>query len=138
MAEHALLVTAAELPNYGLSSDFLAQFTADQIAAVLQSVTDEALSRIDPEYIQPLTAWGADLKGYVARIAVYELQSIVGMSPSTAAVADENLRMRAQQARDTLDRVGKGEIPLQGVIDSTGTTGTKILVGVKSDTPRNW
>lgn len=138
MAEHAFLVTQVELPLYGISADFLGQFDTPTIEAVLQAVTDEALGRIYPEYTAPLTAWSADLKGYAARIVAYELQSIVGMSPSAAALGDENLRQRAHDARQTLDAVGKGEIPLQGVVDSSTATGDGILVDISSDTLRGW
>lgn len=138
MAEHAFLVTQAELPNYGISSDFLDPLPTDMVNAVLQSVTDEVLSRIDPAYIAPLTSWGADLKGYTARIVRYELQSIVGMSPSQAAMGDENLRKSAEDARLLLDRIGKGEIPLQGIADSSATPGDHLIRRIASDTPRGW
>lgn len=222
MAEHALLVTVAELPQYGMSSAFLDQFvprvlevqvttggaigtmavawrnrgdasfsasiqsigsapwslvigeafatlafpsgtyvldevyTIDAAGAVTggsqlvtatrydlrqsvaQSVTDEALGRIYPEYTAPLTSWGSDLRGYVARIIAYELQSIVGMSPSSAALGDENLRQRAHDARATLDLVGKGQIPLQGIVDSSTAIGDGILVDIASDDQRGW
>jgi len=138
MAEHALLVIQRELPNYGISQDFLDPLPTEMIAAVLQAVTDEVLGRIDPAYVAPLTSWGADLKSYVARIVAYELQSILGMSPSAAAAGDENLRQRATDTRDLLDRVGKGEVALQGVTDSSESPGDRLVITAVSDTPRGW
>ena len=136
---HALLVTVAELPLYGLSSDFLEQFEPYVIEAQLQAVTDEALGRMQPTVVPPITAWGADVKGAVGRIAAYELKSLVGLGSTAVSVGDENLLVRAQQARAWLDSVGDGDITPQDLVDSSddGLAGDSGFA-VSSDDQRGW
>ena len=138
---HPLLIAADEVPLFGISESFLGNFDASVIAANCQAVTDEALGRIAPAYVAPLLSWGSDLKAACARILAYELKSITGIAPTNVAAGDENLLLRAQAAREWLDRVGKGEIELQGVVDSsTGAPGTakSNYVPAISDPLRGW
>ena len=53
---HPFLVTADELQLYGLSWDFMKQFSAEEMDANLQTVTDEALGRMKPEIMPPLVS----------------------------------------------------------------------------------
>ena len=222
MAEHALLVTIAELPQYGISSAFLDQFAPRAIEVIVstggtigtmavewryvgdstfsaaykssgvapwvftigdafttltfpagsyaldevytvdaagnvtggsqavtatrydvrqtvaQAVTDECLGRIFPQYTAPLTAWAADLKGYAARIIAYELKSVAGLAPVDAVPGDGNLFERAKQARETLSAIGRGEMKLQGIADSSAAIGDGIMVDPVSDDRRGW
>lgn len=136
---HALLLTADELPLYGLSADFLDGFEPYELAAQLQSVTDEALGRMQPAIVGPLSSWGADLKGAVGRIVAYELKSLRGLGSTSVSVGDENLLVRAQQARAWLDDVGAGKITPQDIVDSSddgeaGDSGYSIT----SDDQRGW
>jgi hypothetical protein len=136
---HELLVTAAELPQYGLDASFIESFDEEIIEANLQAVTDEALGRMAPTVTPPITAWGADIKGACARIAVYELKSLTGLAPVQSAVGDENLLVRAQQARDYLDAIGQGKIQPIGLVDSSadGEAGG-VIVAMASDDQRGW
>ncbi len=137
---HAFLVTAAELPLYGLDEAFLDQFAPGVMDANLQAVTDEALGRMSPTVVPPLTAWGSDIKAACARIAVYELKSIAGLAPVQASVGDENLLLRAQAARAWLDSVGDGDVTPQGLVDSSadGGAASGSILSIESNTPREW
>lgn len=136
---HAFLVTPSEIPLYGIGEEFLKQFTAEILDANCQAVTDEVLGRMAPAVVPPLLAWGSDIKANCARILAYELKSIIGLAPTNVAVGDENLLIRAQQARAWFDAVGAGEIDPQDLIDSsTSTDEGGFAPAVTSDARLGW
>jgi hypothetical protein len=138
---HAFLVTADELPLYGLSIAFIDQFDQATLNANLQAVTDELLGRMSPAIVPPILEWGSDIRAIAARIAVYELKSLVGLSPPGAGVGDENLLLRAQEARKMADSIGLGQIQPQDPFEDSSTSTTSegaAVLAIKSDEPRGW
>lgn len=136
---HALLVEKDELPLYGMDVGFTDQFESDTLDAILQAVTDECVGRMAPAVAPPLVNWGSDIRMKCAAIAVYELKSLLGLAPAGAAPGDENVIIRAQEARAWFDAVGDGEItPADPFEDSSGSDSGGAIIEAVSDEPRGW
>jgi hypothetical protein len=104
---------------------------------ITKSVSDEALARMSVE--PPVFAVGDDVKGAVGRIAAYELKSVLGLAPTGAAIGDENLLVRATQARQYLDDIGARKITTPGLVDSSDEAAVGAgLFDAESDEPRGW
>lgn len=105
---------------------------------VTKAVSLEAVSRMSPTVTPPVFAVGEDIKAKVAAIVAYELKSITGLAPLPTEVGDNNLLLRAKEARDYLDAIGDGEQTPQGVQDSTPATQVGNLFATQSDDRRGW
>jgi hypothetical protein len=102
-----------------------------------KAASDEAIARMSLE--PPVYAVGDDVRGAVGRIAAYELKSIKGLAPTGAAIGDENLLVRATQAREYLDLIGQDKIESPGLIDSSDVAAdTSNLFATDSDPERGW
>jgi hypothetical protein len=110
----------------------------DQRLAITKAVSLEALSRMAPNVTPPVYAVGDEIKLKVAAIVAYELKSTKGLAPLPTEVGDNNLLVRAKEARDYLDAIGDSDQTPQGVVDSTPTTQTDDLFAAVSDDPRDW
>lgn len=117
---HAFLATVVDLNRLGVQEKFTDSFSSEVIDANCQAVTDECLGRMGPAVTPPLLSWGSDIRANASRILAYELKSIKGLAPTNVAVGDENLLVRATQAREWFDAVGRGEIKPQDLEDSGG------------------
>lgn len=68
----------------------------------------------------PLTAWGRDLRGAVAKLATWDvLSDVVGMNPEDAA--NSNWIARRDEALEWLRGVARGSIVVEDVADTTPT-----------------
>lgn len=110
--------TVAEARKLGLSGRAFADTDAGDLQANLQAASDEASSFLANQYTLPIVAWGDDIKGAVAKIAVYEFLSVRGLNPDGNS-SDGNIKDRATQARAWLAMVGKGQATPVGIQDST-------------------
>jgi hypothetical protein len=146
----AYVVPATDVPSYLVSTSGAVTPVGTAISAVTatrwdvrqttgQAATDKALSRMAPKVVPPLSAWGSDLKAAAAALWIYELKTLVGMSPGNAGTGDENVRLRALDAEDWLRGVGRGDVKPQNLVDSSsGGKGGGLLVYPVSNPPRGW
>ena len=112
--------TTSDLAAYGLPSAVLSTIDPATQQEALDAASAKADGYIRSRFVLPLKTWGLDLRQAVAKLAAYDLMSVNGFNPE--AGADENLRMRAQDAEKWLANVGKGEIS-PAFTDSSPTVG---------------
>jgi hypothetical protein len=140
MAEHALLVTVEELPNYG-AVDFLSQWEGtDVVFRNGQAATNLMLGWMRPTVVPPLISWTEEIKMHTASVWIYLLKSVAGMAPIDAAMGDQNIRQRYLDAEAWARNVGMGKEAPAGVVDSgdkPGGGGAE-LIDAASDTRRGW
>jgi len=136
---HALIVTEADLPNYG-NVDFLSQFEGtDVIATNLQAATDIMIGLVKPVVVPPISApFPADLKLHTAAIAIYFLKSVSGMAPMSAAVGDENIVHRYEKALLWGKGIGLGTDTCTGIVDASSNSGGAQLLNPVGDRRRGW
>jgi len=98
----------SDLPLYGLSATALAPIPL----LTQQAACDEASEICDTyfrdRYQLPLVAWGIDVRGAAAKIAVYNLMSTRGFNVSQGA--DQNIRLRYEDTLKWLLQVARQEV----------------------------
>jgi phage gp36-like protein len=100
-------IVRAEIIEYGAGAAIVAGIsttTQDHACIEASQLADGYLRQ---QFLLPLTAWGTDLKGAVAKIAAYNLLSIRGFTPDGA---DQNVRDRYDDAIKWLAAVATGKI----------------------------
>lgn len=104
-----------------------------------QAATDLALGWMRPRVVPPLTAWGSDVRENYVAVLHYLLKSAVGLAPLTGQPGDENIRQRFLDAEAWFKSVGRGDVPLQDLTDSSaGGLGGGLLAVPMSDDARGW
>ena len=130
--------TTSDLIRIGISAAALRNIsTADQIMA-LEAASDLADGYLASRYSLPIVGYQDDLKRAVCCIAAYDLLSTRGFANSGA---DENVRLRYEDALKWLKEVSQGRINPVGIVDSGGpfVLGQSIIAAdVLSDEPRGW
>ena len=114
----ATLTDLATLP--GVPTAALAKVSDTDKTFALGAASAFALGMIANRYKRPLVSWEYDLTHAVCKIAVYDLLVARGYNP--AAGADENVRLRRDDAVAWLLSVAKGEI-------------TPLIVGAADQSP---
>lgn len=137
-ATGALLATAADLANLGISEEVTGGIQASTITAILTAATETAgaILQSSGRVKLPLTAWGGDIKSAVAKMAAWDVMCVrIGHNPE-----DPNnfvWRDRDAAGRAYLEQVARGFVMPVGLVDATPTdvkTGTEIY----TETQRGW
>ena len=127
-------------PALGLPARALEGVSPADLADGLEAASRLADSYLAGRYALPLTAWGADLRWAVAAVAAYNLLAGRGFNPQPGT-ADEQVRMRFEDALRWLRDAAAGRVTPTGVADSgppgeaDGDAGEPV---VASDPPRGW
>lgn len=100
-------ITAADISRYGVNGAALDMIPSQDIDDVCLAVSEEADAAFRSRYNLPLVSWGTDVRSNLSRIAAYELLVVRGFNPELGA--DQNLQMRADQARAWLKSVARQE-----------------------------
>lgn len=114
--------TPSDLADFGLSSEVLASVDASRIARILIgcSISAGADLQSSGRIELPLASWGIDLTMAVAKIAAWEIMSVViGHNPD-----DPNnfvWRDRGKEGREWLESVVRGLRSPVGIVDATPT-----------------
>ena len=112
----------SDLTTYGLPATALGQIASGVQQAALDSGSDVADTYISASLMLPLlTPYPTSLIQAVCKIAAYELMSVRGYSG--AAGADENIRLRYEDAVRWLKGIANKSIHLVGAIQSPDPTG---------------
>lgn len=134
----AAYCTATELAAFGISNEVTSSIASSTIASILDACSAQA-----DGYLQssgriklPLAAWGIDLRMAVAKLAAWEIMSVViGHNPD-----DPNnfvWRDRRDEALKWLEAVSRGLVMPFGIVDATPTivtTGAEVYTEAK----RGW
>ncbi len=102
----ALLADLNSLP--GIPAAALASVSDADKQASLDAASTYALGKIANRFKRDLVSWESDLTHAVCKIAIYDLLVARGFSPG--AGADENVRLRRDDADNWLTAVARGEI----------------------------
>ena len=125
--------TRVDLERLALPAAALAGIPAADQDAALEAASDLADSYLRARYTLPLVAWEDDLRRAVAAIAAYDLMVRRGFSPTGA---DEQLRLRYEDALRWLERVAAGQLHPQ-IVDSSPVPETTEPIGYTAP-PRGW
>lgn len=136
------IYTIDEAGTVTISGGGIATVTASRYDLVAKSITSQTQKAVDlmqPRITPPLTAWGSGIKNAVASMVLYDLKSAVGLASGSAAVGDDNIRLRYMDAVDYLQRIGRGDRKPPDVADSSsGGAGAGLMVAVASDDLAGW
>lgn len=126
---------ATDLDSYGaLPAASSALFTTAQKNAVLDEMSAMADSYIAGRVeVLPLTSWGADLRGAVARMAAWKL--LQGLRGYDTAGAGNSYKIAYDEALKWLRDVARGDAKITGGVAQEPT---KWGFRVSSSTPRDW
>lgn len=114
--------TRAELETFGINAEVIASFDNDTINGVLVACSAKAdgFLQSSGRITLPLTSWGVDLKMAVAKLAAWEIMTVlIGHNPD-----DPNnfvWRDRSAEADAWLDKVARGLVMPVGIVDSKPT-----------------
>lgn len=86
----------------------------------LQRASAKLSGRMAPHWEPPFTSWGADLRGYVADVAFWELLTRErGVDPEAPDM--KNFLRASDEAYAWADAVGQGTIVPTGIVDATAS-----------------
>jgi hypothetical protein len=83
------------------------------------AATNEALALMKDGVTPPLTAWGDDVKMHAAGLAYEHLKFAKGFTANGAGAGDENVVLRAQNARRYFADIGTSGLAPPGMTDSS-------------------
>jgi phage gp36-like protein len=132
------LSTDLSNPALGLPARALEKIAADDLDQGLEAASRIADGYLTSRYVLPITTWGHDLRLCVCSIAAYHLLSGRGFNPEGA---DENMRLRFEDAMRWLREVNKGVVTPVGITDSSSPPEDHSDAGaalVLYDQPRGW
>jgi phage gp36-like protein len=107
-----------ESPSLGLPPRALEDVDPDDTRRALEDASSLASGYLGRRFTLPLIAWGNDLKGCVCKIAAYNLLTGLGFNPISGS-ADEQVRLRYEDAMRWLTDVSKGIVYPDGLTDSS-------------------
>lgn len=129
------------LEAWGIPAGALKGVRSEVIDLAIDSASRLVDSYIGSVYSLPLEAVGRDVARATAVIAAYDLLSVRGFNPATPG-ADENFRLRYEDAIAWLDKVRKGDVVSTGTVGAPGEPApTASSVGrpsVISSSQRGW
>ena len=133
-----LIATRDDLAVLGISEAVTGEITDATLDKILTAATETAGSILQSSgrIKLPLTAWGADIKSAVAKMAAWDVMCVrIGHNPEDA----NNFvwRDRNVEARTYLEQVARGFIVPVGLVDATPTV-TKTGTEIYTETQRGW
>lgn len=123
-----------DVDRYGLKKKAWGDLTNSDLVIDLIACSDEADGYINNAFTLPLTAWGADLRMHVARMASVLLIENRGLKPDGN---DGLFRLWRDDAVGWLKRIGQGQLTPPGFVDSTPEV-YDAGAYVVSETSRGW
>lgn len=137
-ASGATLASSADLAMLGISDEVTRSIPAATLTAILTAATETAgaILQSSGRIKLPLTAWGADIKSAVAKMAAWDVMCVViGHNPEDA----NNFvwRDRDREGRAYLEQVARGFVTPVGLVDATPTI-TKTGTEIYTETQRGW
>ena len=132
------LATRDDLALLGLSDEVTSGIPDAKLDAILAASSELAggILQSSGRIKLPLTAWGADVKEAVCKIAAWTIMStLVGHNPDDA----NNFvwKDRATEGREYLEKVARGFIVPVGLVDATPTI-TKTGAAIYTESSRGW
>ncbi len=109
--------TTTDLARVGIAAAALSGVSTAAQEAALDAASALADGYLCSRFTLPLSAWGADLTGAVARMAAWEVLRVRGYDPQ--AGGDEAVRLGYTDAMRWLEGVQAGRVSPQGVTDAT-------------------
>lgn len=91
------------------------------------AATNEAFALMRDGVIPPLTAWGDDVRMHTAALVYEHLKFAKGFTAAGAGVGDENVILRAQNARRYFADIGSSGISPPGIVDSAPSADGPIM-----------
>jgi phage gp36-like protein len=125
--------TLEELERWGLPASALSSIPTDTQQAELDAAAEFCNGFLRVRYTLPLVSFGVDLKQAECKVAAYNLLAVRGYNPSGA---DENLRLRYEDAVRWLKAVAAGDIT-PAIVDSTASEDLNVPL-IDTDEPRGW
>jgi phage gp36-like protein len=92
----AAYCTSAQLAQYGIRAEALANIDSAVISANIAAASDVIDSYLRSRFELPLLAWGSDVTGACAKIAVYEIMRSRGFN--SARGSDERIKEAYDEA----------------------------------------
>lgn len=129
------IATLSDLYAYGAPASALSALTSGQQQSSLDASIELALGYFASRGNLPLVAWGLDLTQKVCHIAAYDMLSRIGFNPSDGA--DQNYKLRYDDALAWLLRISRGEVTPPTIIFSTPAS-VGSFPKVKSKPLRGW
>ena len=111
-----LYATAKDLEALSLGQEILRNSDEQKLSRALVQGSDTAAGYVGSQYALPLLAWGDDLVGHTASVCAYRFMVSIGYAP---AGSDEHIRMMYDDAIRWFERIAKGELSPDGIVDST-------------------
>lgn len=132
------LAVRADLALLGISDEVTAAIDNSKLDAILAAATEEAggILQSSGRVKLPLSAWGADIKKAVCKLAAWDIMTtLIGHNPDDA----NNFvwKDRAKEGRDYLESVARGFIVPVGMVDATPTV-TKTGTAIYTEPRRGW
>lgn len=109
--------TTTDLARVGIGAAALSGVSTAAQEAALDAASALADGYLCSRFTLPLSAWGADLTGAVARMAAWEVLRVRGYDPQ--AGGDEAVRLGYTDSMRWLEGVQAGRVSPQGVTDAT-------------------
>lgn len=108
----------ADLPLTGISAEVIAWFSNGEPQRQLDVANAAIDAVMATRFVMPLTSWGMDLVGVACDIAAYKLVKLRGFQPDGNGDNGE-LSKAYDNALEWLDKIRKGQITPQNVVDSS-------------------
>lgn len=115
-AARQLYATSKDLEALSLGQNILQDADWQKLNRALVHGSDLAAGYLGSQYALPLLAWGDDLAGHTAAVAAYRFMVSIGYSPEGR---DEHIRTMYEDAIRWFERIAKGELSPDGIVDST-------------------
>lgn len=129
--------STTDLARLGLPSAALTGVSTATQEAALDAASALADGYIGSRKALPLSAWGDDLRGVVARLAAYDLMVTRGYDPQ--AGRDDQLRLRNEDSLRWLRDFADGRIDSPAMVDATpDDTSDEAGTYASSGTRRRW
>lgn len=129
------LITDAELDAFGVAPGATSDATPEQRAAARAGASATVQGLLAARYPAPWSSWDPLVKRWVARIAVRDLLSVIGMNPQNEANA-EIIRLGQEAHRDAR-LAGKGDL-IVGIVAAASVGDTVAPLEVLSDERAGW
>lgn len=128
--------TTTDLVRTGIAAAALTGVSTASQEAALDAASAVADGYLCSRYTLPLSAWGADLTGVVARMAAWDILRVRGYDPQ--AGGDAAVRLGYTDSIKWLEGVQGGRITPQGVVDATPSDEATEQTSVITNRRRNW
>ena len=131
---HVLYVRPRDLSETAIQKNALEDVDPRVILACCLRATGDAESAFNSSYVMPITAWGDDVRGNLADIAVFYAMKHRGFRPGST---DELIVDANRDAKSWLMKIANGKLSPIGIADSTPAV-FDAGAYVESDAKRGW